>query len=81
MMRDIKIGATYRHFSGNYYRVLYIAIDSVTNEEVVVYETLGNNHTVWTRPLSLFNERVDQEKYPDTMQVYKFEPISDNIGD
>ena len=80
-MRDIKIGETYRHFSGNYYRVLYIAIDSVTNEEVVVYEQLGNKHNVWTRPLNLFDEKVDKEKYPDCMQVYKFEPISDNLGE
>ena len=80
-MRDIKIGETYRHFSGNYYRVLYIAVDSVTNKEVVVYEQLGNKHTVWTRPIDLFNERVDKEKYPDCLQTYKFEPISDNLGE
>ena len=80
-MRDIKIGETYRHFSGNYYRVLYIAIDSVSNEEVVVYEQLGNKHTVWVRPINLFNEKVDKEKYPDCMQIYKFEPISDNLGE
>lgn len=80
-MRDIVIGKTYRHFSGNYYRVLYIAVDSVTNEEVVVYEQLGDKHIVWVRPLNLFNERVDQEKYPDAMQIYKFEPIDKFDGE
>lgn len=82
-MRDIVVGKTYRHFSGNYYRVICIARDSLSQDikEVVVYEALGNKHTIWTRPLDLFNEKVDKEKYPDVMQIYKFEPISDNLGE
>jgi len=79
--RDIKIGETYRHFSGNYYRVICIAIDTTSenNEEVVVYESLNKTSTVFTRPVKLFNELVDKKKYPEALQEYKFEPVSDEI--
>lgn len=77
--RDIVVGKTYRHFSGNYFRVICIAVDSTSqdNKEVVVYETLGNKHIIYTRPVELFNEKVDHEKYKDVLQTYKFEPIEE----
>lgn len=80
--RDIQVGKTYRHFSGNYYKVLCLAIDSTSGEEkkeVVVYESLNKTRTIFTRPLDLFNEKVDKKNYPDSLQEYKFEPISDDI--
>lgn len=79
-MRDIVVGKTYRHFSGNYYRVICIAIDSTSGEEkkeVVVYESLGKKRTIFTRPIELFNEKVDSSKYKDVLQTYKFEPIDE----
>ena len=80
--RDIKVGETYRHFSGNYYRVICLAIDTTSenHDEVVVYESLNKTHTVFTRPVKLFNELVDKKKYPEAMQEYKFEPVYDEIN-
>ncbi len=77
---DVIVGKTYRHFSGNYYRVICIANDSTTkidgeNRQIVVYEALDNTHKVWTRPLNLFIEKVDKQKFPDAMQEYKFELV------
>ena len=40
MERVVIVGKTYRHFKGQNYKVLCIAIDSESNEEVVVYEAL-----------------------------------------
>ena len=79
--RDIEVGKTYRHFSGNYYKVLCIAIDTTSKdkEEVVVYESLNQTRTIFTRPVKLFNELVDKKAYPECFQKYKFEPVSDEL--
>jgi len=75
MERVIIVGKTYKHFKGNLYKVMFIATDSVTNEEVVVYEALYGNHVIWTRPYDMFNSLVDKEKYPEILQTYRFELV------
>ena len=80
MERVIIVGKTYRHFKGNYYKVLCIATDSETNEEVVVYEALYDEHRIWTRPYDMFNSLVDKEKYPDCSQKYRFELVNNGIN-
>ena len=75
MDRIIMIGKTYKHFKGNLYKVLFIATDSETNEEVVVYEALYGNHIIWTRPYNMFNSLVDKDKYPLVRETYRFELI------
>lgn len=77
MDRVVIVGKIYQHFKGQKYKVLCIAIDSETNEEVVVYEALYGNHQIWTRPYDMFNSFVDKEKYPDTNQEYRFELTND----
>ena len=63
----------YRHFKGNEYQVLGVARHSETEEEMVVYRALYGEGGLWVRPLSMFLSKVDQEKYPDTQQEYRFE--------
>lgn len=75
MERVIIVGKTYKHFKGELYKVLCIATDSETLEEVVVYEALYGKHLIWTRPYNMFNSLVDKEKYPNSKQEYRFELI------
>ena len=77
MERVIIVGKTYKHFKGKLYKVHFIARDSETNEEVVVYEALYDKHIMWTRPYDMFNSKVDKEKYPDVKQEYRFELVND----
>ena len=59
-MQEIIIGKTYRHFKGNLYKVIGFAKHSETLEDMVVYQPLktGDN---WVRPLSMWNEVVDDK--------------------
>ncbi|MBR1970412.1 MAG: DUF1653 domain-containing protein [Clostridia bacterium] len=72
-MRKIEIGAIYKHFKGNLYRVENIAKHSETGEDYVVYRQMYGEESLWIRPLDMFLEKVDKEKYPDVVQEYRFE--------
>ena len=65
-----KIGGVYKHFKGNYYRVIDIVRHSETNEEMVLYVPLYLNEefpgSLWVRPLEMFLETVERDgkKFP-----------------
>ncbi len=54
-----KIGlGVYRHYKGNFYRVIGQARHSETGEEMVVYRCLYGDCSLWVRPLAMFTETV-----------------------
>lgn len=50
----------YRHFKGNEYKVLYIARNSETLEEMVVYQALYGDGDIWVRPAKMFIDKPDR---------------------
>lgn len=62
----------YRHFKGMEYEVLHIAKHSETLEEMVVYRTLYGDHSIWVRPLEMFQEIITR----DGKTQARFERIS-----
>ena len=56
----------YRHYKGNDYEVLGMAIHSETLETLVIYRALYGEGKVWARPATMWNETVivDGEEVP-----------------
>lgn len=57
---EIKKGI-YRHFKGNMYEVVGMALHSETVEEMVIYKALYGEGKTWVRPLSMWDEEVEFE--------------------
>ena len=75
-MRKIKINSLYKHFKGHIYKVIAIGKNSEDLTYMVVYENI-ENHEIWIRPYDMFNSLVDQNKYPNVKQKYRFEEIKE----
>ncbi|HNW86988.1 MAG TPA: DUF1653 domain-containing protein [Candidatus Limiplasma sp.] len=56
-MQEPKPGI-YRHFKGNYYRLLSVARHSETLEPMAVYQALYGERGLWVRPLAMWSEAV-----------------------
>ena len=61
-MQEIQPGL-WKHFKGNLYRVMYVALHSETGEEMVVYQALYGQRGMWVRPASMWLEHVERYGY------------------
>lgn len=63
----------YRHFKGNFYEVVDVALSSETQEPFVVYRALYGEQGLWIRPLAMFEETVER----DGKQFRRFEYVGE----
>ena len=66
-------GDIVRHFKGNRYEILYIAKDSETMEDMVVYRALYGEGGLWVRPAKMFFETIER----DGKTMKRFELLED----
>lgn len=48
----------YKHFKGGLYQLLYIAKNSETMENMVVYRSILDENAIWVRPEKMFFETI-----------------------
>lgn len=72
---DVVINGIYKHFKGHIYKVLYVAKDSETLEDIVIYQDTTDINKIWARKKDMFLSKVDKNKYPNVNQEYRFELI------
>lgn len=72
-MRRLELNRVYKHFKGDLYLVLDIAINSETDKKMVVYRALYGENILYVRDYDMFISEVDHVKYPDVKQKYRFE--------
>ena len=51
----------YRHFKGGLYRLVGIAKDSETLEDLVIYQAMYGDGQMWVRPKSMFFGKVERD--------------------
>ena len=85
MNGQLKIGDIVRHFKWNtlseeeksqnkyLYCIQSVAKHTETGEKMVVYQAMYSPFQTYVRPLDMFLSKVDNEKYPDIKQKYRFE--------
>ena len=79
-MENVQIGRVYRHFKGNYYFIENVALDSETQERVVIYKPIydRDDSKIWVRRESMFLEKIDETRKDNlTGQKYRFELAED----
>lgn len=75
MKPEIRPDQMWRHFKGGVYRVLYLAKQSETKEEYVIY-TSDDGGTVWARPVSMWLETVERDGKSQPRFELIFDPSS-----
>ena len=73
-MKNLEIGAIYRHYKGTKVRVLDEAIHSETGEHLVVYIHLEDG-IVWARPKLMFLENI----ILDGKEIERFTKVDSEI--
>lgn len=66
----------YKHFKGKYYQTVAEALDTTSDEVVVIYRTLYASDYAWfTRPAAEF---FGEKELADGMRVRRFEPVEEH---
>lgn len=74
-MQEVQVGKIYRHFKGNYYFIEDIALDSETQERMVIYKPLYErlDSRIWVRREKMFLEELPERPDNITGQKFRFE--------
>lgn len=77
MRKFPKTNQIYKHFKGGHYKIITLATHTETGEKMVVYQALYGEYGIFVRPLSMFMEEVDRNKYPYVEQKMRFQLVEE----
>ena len=67
------VGRLYRHWKGDIYKFLHLAVSTNTNEDLVIYKSV-NYGTYYARPLTEWNDiTVTKENNNGQRDIRRFE--------
>lgn len=69
-IKEEMVGFLYKHFKGNIYLVMDIGVHTETQELMVLYKNIDDDGLLWCRPLSMFNEELENGKYKRFEKIY-----------
>ena len=72
MRKEPEANEIYRHFKGNSYQVICIALDSESGAKMVVYQAMYAPYKIFVRSLEMFMSETDHIKYPEARCAYRF---------
>lgn len=73
-MKNLEIGAVYKHYKGTKVKVLFEALNSETKEHLVIYMHLEDG-VIWARPKHMFLENI----VLDGKEIERFQKIEQEI--
>lgn len=53
----------------------WVHVSNVESSQLVIYKSLYDNTGAYARPIDMFLNEVDREKYPDVEQAYRFKLV------
>ena len=76
----VKSGQIYRHYKkGDRYSILYVAKNSETHEDMIVYRAEYGNNQAWVRPSSMWEDIIPEDKRTEFGQDIRFKLESISI--
>jgi hypothetical protein len=73
-MKNLEIGAVYKHYKGTKVKVLFEAIHSESGEYLVIYMHLEDG-VIWARPKHMFLENI----ILDGKEIERFQKVDQEI--
>ena len=70
---EVLIGRIYKHYKGNYYLVENLALNTETNEQMVIYKALYEDGKVFARPISSFTEKLEGSNQEHRFELQNIE--------
>ena len=77
LVRHFKRETVDRNTTVYLYRIIGEAEHTETGEMMMIYQALYGDKRLYARPLAMFMEETDHEKYPDIKQKYRFEKVKE----
>lgn len=60
----------WKHYKGGVYKILHVGLHTEFMEEMVVYRSISDDSKVWIRPLSMWNDIINEETGQKRFEPY-----------